>query len=515
MTATPYDEVEYPGFPYPDTHPDHLATLATLFGMSPAPIETCRVLELGCGDGSNLVPIALERPTSTCVGIDLSSQAIERARACARALDLGNVTFRCGDIARLDPDLGPFDYVIAHGVYSWVTADVRDRLLAACREHLAPQGVAFVSYNAQPGGHLREIVRGMMRFRARVVPPSRQVDEGLAFARWVAESTPFDDLRRTLEPELEALGKREPSVIFHDELSAAYAPVYFYEFVDHAARHGLQYLADADFSSMQSARFPSPLADTLHQIGDVLVKEQIQDFLRLRKFRQSLLCHAAVPLDRSLDPARVRALWAASAARSESPSTDAATGAGETFRSTAGLSLSTDHPLAKAALHSLAEVWPRRVPVVELAALARARLRGRDDSDAAGPALEQMLLTAFSGAFVELHVSPEPYTIDVSARPQASPLARWQLRRGVNVTTLRHAPIKIEDALLRHLVLLLDGTRDHPSVLADLITFVRSGEGQLERQGRVVTDHDEIARMLSSELSQALAGVAQLALLMA
>src|SRR4029077_17634099 len=117
-------------------------------------------------------------------------------------------------------------------------------------------------------GHLREIVRGMMRFRGRVVPPSRQVDEGRAFARLSAESPPLDDLRAMLEPELDALAKREASVIFHDELSAAYAPVYFHEFVDHAARHRLQYLADADFSSMQSARFPSPLAETLHQIGD-------------------------------------------------------------------------------------------------------------------------------------------------------------------------------------------------------------------------------------------------------
>jgi len=515
MTATPYDEVEYPGFPYPDTHPDHLATLATLFGMSPAPIETCRVLELGCGDGSNLVPIALERPASTCVGIDLSSHAIERAQACAEALGLPNVSFRRGDIAMLDPDLGPFDYIIAHGVYSWVPADVRDRLLAACREHLAPQGVAFVSYNAQPGGHLREIVRGMMRFRARVVPPSRQVDEGLAFARWVAESTPFDDLRRTLEPELDALGKRDASVIFHDELSAAYAPVYFYEFVDHATRHGLQYLADAEFSSMQSARFPSPLADTLRQIGDVLVKEQIQDFLRLRKFRQSLLCHADVSLDRSLAPAPVRALWAASAARSEPLSTGAATGAGETFRSADGFSLSTDHPLAKAALHSLGEVWPRRIAVPELAAMAEVRLRGELNANDGGPGLEQMLLTAYAGAFVDLHVGRGAFTVEVSARPRSSPLARWQLRRGVNVTTLRHAPIKIEDALLRHLVLVLDGTRDHETLLADLIAFVRSGEGQLERQGRVVTDHEEIARTLSSELPQALAGVAQLALLMA
>ena len=514
MITTPYDEVEYPGFPYPDTHPDHLATLATLFGMSPAPIETCRVLELGCGDGANLVPIALSLPASTCMGVDLASRAIERARACAGALGLANVGFRCADIAGLDRDLGSFDYIIAHGVYSWVSLDVRDRLLAACREHLAPHGVAFVSYNAQPGGHLREMVRGMMRFRARVVPPARQVDEGLAFAKWIAESTPSDDLRRILQSELEVLGKREPSVIFHDELSSAYAPVYFCEFIDHAARHGLQYLADAEFSSMQSARFPPPLAETLHKIGDVLVKEQLQDFLRLRKFRQSLLCRAEVPLDRSLAPARVRPLWAASGARPEPSSLEGGADAGETFRTAEGWSLSTDHPLAKAALRSLAKAWPRRIAVAALAAMAEVQLHGELGVTDGGPGLEQMLLTAYSTEFVDLHVCPGAFTLEVSARPLASPLARWQLRRGVNVTTLRHAPIRIEDPLLRHLVVLLDGTRDHPTLLGDLARFVRSGEGRLERDGRVITEPEEVAGVLSRELPQALAGIARLALLM-
>jgi methyltransferase-like protein/ubiquinone/menaquinone biosynthesis C-methylase UbiE len=511
MTPTPYDEVAYPGLPYPDTHPDHLATLGALFGMTPAPIRTCRVLELGCGDGANLIPIALELPASTCVGIDLSGRAIERAKTCARALGLRNVTFHHGDIGRLEPGLGRFDYLIAHGVYSWVLPEVRDRLLAGCGEHLAPQGVAFVSYNAQPGGHLREIVRGMMRFRARVVPAARQVEEGLAFARWIADSTPFDDLRKTLEPELEALGKREASVIFHDELSDAYAPVYFHEFVDHAARHGLQYLADADFSSMQSARFPSPLAETLHRIGDVLVKEQIQDFLRLRKFRQSLLCHADVALDRSLAAERLHAFWIASTAQPESRAEP--DDSGETFRTSAGFSLSTNHPLAKAALHCLAEASPRRLAFEELAAMPA--LQAHAVAAEQGDGLEQILLTAFSGGFVELHVSPGAFTLEVSARPLASPLARWQLGQGLNVTTLRHAPITIEDTLLRSLILLLDGTRDHSTLLRDLTAAVAGGEARLERAGRVITDHADIAETLSRELPQALAGVARLPLLIA
>jgi methyltransferase-like protein/ubiquinone/menaquinone biosynthesis C-methylase UbiE len=511
--STLYNEVEYTGFPYPDTHPDRLATLATLFGMSPPRVSTCRVLELGCGDGANLVAIAIGLPNSTCVGIDLAEHPIERARACVAALGLTNVTFHCGDIAALDGDLGTFDYVIAHGVYSWVPPHVRDRLLAECRGRLAPEGVAFVSYNAYPGGHLCELVRGLMTFRARALPPDamRRVNEGLALVKWVMDSTPSDPLRQILTVELDSLARRDPRAVFHDELAPTYAPVYFHEFVDHARRHGLQYLAEAEFSSMQSSRFPSPLAELLHKIGDVVVKEQLQDFLRLRKFRQTLLCHREVALDPPVEAARVRSLWVASAARPDSPSRDLTPGVPETFRRPDDVSMSTNDPVAKAAFHCLADAWPRAMAFEELQASVRAELR--DDAAARDGRLESAVMTSYGGAFVELHVHPPSFALTVNERPRASPLARWQLERGSTVTTLRHASISIDDALLRHLVLLLDGTRDHATLHRELTEIVRSGAARLERQGRQLTDDSEIADVLSRELPAALAGVARLPLL--
>src|SRR5215207_3165377 len=74
---TPYDQVIYPGNPVPQSHPDRLATLATLYGMRPAPVPHCRVLELGCGIGGNLTALACQWPDSAFVGIDLSARSIE------------------------------------------------------------------------------------------------------------------------------------------------------------------------------------------------------------------------------------------------------------------------------------------------------------------------------------------------------------------------------------------------------------------------------------------------------
>ena len=157
-----YDEVPYPGRAFAQTHPDRLATMATLYGLQPAPPSACRVLELGCGDGGNLLPMALALPESTFVGIDVAAGAIERARSLADDLDLENISFELLGIEHYEAPPGSFDYVIAHGVYSWVPEQVRDDLLAVCGRLLSEHGVAYVSYNSMPGHRTRQTLRDML-----------------------------------------------------------------------------------------------------------------------------------------------------------------------------------------------------------------------------------------------------------------------------------------------------------------------------------------------------------------
>src|SRR5213593_3765074 len=127
MTA--YDQTWYPSYTHPQTHPDQLATKATLFGLTPAPAAACRMLELGCGDGTNLASIALSLPQSQFVGLDLASTAIARGQEMTRAMGLQNITLHCGSVLDVGPDFGQFDYIVAHGLYSWVPAAVREKLL--------------------------------------------------------------------------------------------------------------------------------------------------------------------------------------------------------------------------------------------------------------------------------------------------------------------------------------------------------------------------------------------------
>lgn len=168
--TSPYDEVLYPSGTLPQTHPSRLATVAFLRGMQPAPIGRCRVLELGCGTAANLIPMAFHHPESEFIGLDSAERPVDLGRSIISDLGLGNITLHLTDVCEANPErLGYFDYIIAHGVYSWVPQPVRERILAISREMLNPQGVAYISYNAYPGNHFRDLVRGMMRFHISAI----------------------------------------------------------------------------------------------------------------------------------------------------------------------------------------------------------------------------------------------------------------------------------------------------------------------------------------------------------
>ena len=158
--ASAYDEVPYDTEANVETHPVAMATLARLAGLAPAPARHARVLEIGCGDGENLGAAAAYLPEARFVGFDLAERAIELGKKTA----LANVELRVGDLATIE-GLGAFDYVIAHGLYSWVP--VRDELLRLLRASLAPNGVGFISFNALPGWRFRGSMRELMRDRTR------------------------------------------------------------------------------------------------------------------------------------------------------------------------------------------------------------------------------------------------------------------------------------------------------------------------------------------------------------
>jgi SAM-dependent methyltransferase len=247
------------------------------------------VLEIGCNEGANLIPMAYAIPASEFVGFDLAGLRIESGQERIRELGLRNVRlFQC-DLLALGSELGQFDYIIAHGFYAWVPEPVRARMMALCGELLAPDGVVFVSYNAMPGGHLRMMIREMMLDRVKdIEEPQKRVSESIAFLHFLVESRPADDAYRLLiQKQLEGMEERSPEGTFHDWLTDAYYPVSFTEFVEHARRHGLQYLSEAVLPPMNDPCYRAEMRAAVESAvgGDIVKQEQMLDFMRARMFR--------------------------------------------------------------------------------------------------------------------------------------------------------------------------------------------------------------------------------------
>jgi len=442
---TIYDELPYPGAAFAQTHPSHLATLAILFGMTPAPVEQCRVLELGCGDGGNVIPMASALPKSCFTGIDLAGSAIARGQKIIDEVHLANIRLQQLDVMDLGADLGEFDYIIAHGLYSWVPPEARERILEIAKSRLAANGVAFISYNAYPGGHLRDTLREMMLFHTRNVPGARERVKGAReLLEFLVQAHPEQDAYSTfLRFEVEALLERKPECFYHDELEEHNHRFYFHEFVADAARHGLQYLSEARLWSMQSGVYPPETAAKINALSqdDDILREQYLDFLKLRTFRQTLLCHSGIALNRTPNPEHVAQLSAGSPARPSSAEPDVRSSAAEEFNFPKGGKMSTNHPLAKAAILHLGRSWPQAVPLAELLRAART-MAGRDDPNAGAPIagdsnwLADMSLRLFAANFLELCVYAPKFVSTVSDRPAASPLVRAQ-----RLTSVRLAPI--------------------------------------------------------------------------
>jgi len=465
MTA--YDEIPYTGRPYPDTHPDRLATIATLFGMKPAPIECCRVLEVACGDAANLLPMAYGLPGSEFAGFDLAPRPIAAGRRAVEHLGLANLSLAQRDLAEFPADAGRFDYVVAHGLYSWVPPDVRDGLLALLARHLAPHGVAFVSYNLYPGCHLRRMVWEMLKFHTDHLPdPQQRIAEAQALARLLADGrTAGDESSAAVRQELELVAGREPSALFHDDLAAINEPVYFHQFAEHAARHGLQVLGDAELPTMGYAGLVPQMRNVLAQL-DPLAREQYLDFVRCRRFRQTLLCRAEVALDRELGPEKLDAFLI---------------GAGGPVRvkgaSAKVEELGADEALLQALLDEVADAAPRTLAADELAARVQARTGGANPKANDARFMRGLALGAARAGAVQLHLHAPRLATDPGERPLAGAVARMQAAAGDIVTTLWHDSVKLDDEVARSLLQLLDGTRDRAALVAALGASLAGKDG--------------------------------------
>lgn len=457
---TAYDRVPYPTATYTQTHVRRLAAIARLFGVNAPEIRACRVLEIGCGEGVNLVSMAVDLPESQFVGIDLSQTAIQRAQELARHGGVENVTFRQMDVANLVGRPGECDFVIAHGVFSWVPHDVQDKILDLCERVLAPTGIAYISYNTYPGWHVREMMAEMMRFHTiGIEDPETAVTEGLGLVQAVGRSLGEDNAyAKAILSEMERIVRRNKVVTYHDDLNPDMHPLLFADFIKRARGRGMQFLAEADYTTMVYEDLTADAQAALEEIRDDAVRrEQYLDFFKLRRLRETLLCRADLTV---LPEASTGAFDVLCFGVPLEPKT-AVNYEDESpveFAGQRNMSVTVAQPFVKAAIAALCDAWPARLGYDEILAQAQARLALPEPGGSV--MLSELLMKMYGAGLLEIDTHPWPYPVAPTERPCVSRLARYQGKEGARVTSLRHQAVDLDDEKVRRLLPLLDGTRD-------------------------------------------------------
>lgn len=301
VQQTIYSELGYKSMPFPYTTPATLEAYAALVGVSAPNPKNARVLELGATYGGNIISQALFNPDATFVGIELSQEQVEKGNEVIANAGLTNVSLIQSDIASIGSEIGTFDYIIAHGVYSWVDDGVKDALLRLIDEHLAEDGLAYVSYNTYPGWHTMEEVRQLMMFSNRDKAQfnhKEKVLHGKTIGSIVgSQILKYDNLKERNSKFLGALRsvmQKDEYYVGHDHLEPNNDPVYFYQFNDHLGAHNLAYLCDADLTLSMVRSFDADIADTLDKLAlnDHVAQEQYLDFMLDTTFRKSIICKA-------------------------------------------------------------------------------------------------------------------------------------------------------------------------------------------------------------------------------
>ncbi len=460
--------VPYPSFPFHRAHPDALGALLASFGVAPPPVETARVLDLGCASAGHILPMAARLPHATFVGVDLDADEIARGQARADTLELSNVTLIASDLAALGAEHGPFDYVIAHGLYSWLPADGQHALLELLRTRLAPTGCAYMSWNTLPGWYRRAPIRSFVQTFVRGGDSTDRVARGRELLEELGGQVP-DRLaawNRMLMEELDRLDESHDG-FFSAEITGTHHEAY--TFKDLAARvraGGLEILADAEAlnPSLTGPLHPTVKAATGIVGTDLDDVEQFVDMVEGRAFRASVLVHAGLEIDRRVHGAPMRAVRFGSHL---APPADFTPGRPATFSSPWGGTARIAAPLVQCTLDALARRWPEKLTFDEVVD-AVGELVGRELDEALQEELAMLLRVCAGSNLIDLGLRPLAARRLPGDRPEACPVARVHAAEGVSrVANDAHRAVPLEDA--DHVVLpLLDGTRDRSALAAAL-----------------------------------------------
>lgn len=505
-----YNETPYHSHPFQQSTPEHLSAIATLFNVTSVPIEQARILEIGCASGGNIIPLALRFPQAKITGIDLSQVHIAEGQANVTRLGLENISLLERDLSKLTPDFGTFDYIIAHGVYSWIPEEVQAGLMRICGENLSENGLAYISYNTYPGWKYREVIRDAMMFRgaSRDTP-----QEKLSYARGMIDflhdySHPDSLTRKNIDEVLPILKSSQDYYLIHEFLEHCNNPCYFHELIARAKDNGLHYLAESHLPGMFLSNFSAEITEPLLREcrGSQIAVEQHLDFLTGRSFRQTILLKAARAnqINYQLNTTQLQKLHYAGVFKAKTP--DNNENGPLIFTPMNKVEIQFTHPLAEIAAQILDEHYPSTLQIVELTQLAKQRSQqsGQNFTD------EECLTTV--ALFIEnmiikgmIRTRSNPVKLDTQIAEY--PLRHEQVcqteTKSDAYTNVWHETIHL-NVVEKSIFHLLDGRHSHAQLHAQLLQDVANGLITFSNQGVQVTDPEKITLHAQEHLQASL-----------
>jgi len=507
--AESYDRKPYAGNPYYYTHPSVLTAFGVLYGLSPSDPAECRVLELGCGDGNNLIPMAYEFPESSFTGIDLSPVQINTGLKTIDSLGLENINLSTGSIMDINDDNGSFDFIIVHGVYSWVPSEVRDKILDVCRNNLSDQGIAYISYNVLPGWRFNQSMRDLFLYRTRhIKDPDQKAQAAMDLCNTILKETANGN--SVHDVQLRFFGKtlqdfpNMSSYLLHEYMETHNTCFYFHQFAGDLDNHGLQYICDADQASFELDSLSPDTAAVFEEISENAEEvEQYIDFCKNTHFRRSLLCHKEVNLNSDYRLDTIQHLYAATEVAPVLDSPDSPAEGATAFKTASGRQFKTTDRFAQTVLQKLSRIKPCtiRADILIQTLLHQDSSRTRSDIQKETEKMGHVIYTLFFNGVLELLGAERQCVPEAGHFPKASLVSRLQApsRR---ITNLCHRIILMDDDMACFVLAHLDGTLDQDS-LCDLMTEAVE-TGKIHLPALDTTHSETIRKSMSHQLNSIL-----------
>jgi methyltransferase-like protein len=509
-----YDVLPYISYPFSYTTPEHLASVSSIFGITPPKIETARVLEIGSGAGMGLIPFALRHPESKSLGIDLSSVEITHAIEVLQEIKLKNIEFKHMSCTDIDDSFGKFDYIICHGVFSWVEERVRDKILQICRNNLSENGLAFISYNTFPGWNMAGTVKDMMQFHSSGFEGmGDKILQAKAFITFVRESlggtkSPFAEF---LNQEVNYISQQQDSYIYHEYVEGINQPMYFYQFVDLIKAKGLNYVCDAFVAKMFSGNLAPKAQEKLSKINDITFSEQYIDFINNTRFRCSIICHDNKKPQYQVNPDILESFYLSLDLKPlEVESLDESQKSLEALfylNNNKDLTISTTDLNMKAILQVFCELENYPTKISDIVKLVCEKLAAPNMASQIALQLKQETIKLLFNGYLQITVVKPCFVNFISEHPQVSSLAGYQAEKATE-NTLWVANQKSEifhiNLLDKHLLVHLDGKHTQKDLLAKLKQDVLDKKFDIIVGDKPLKDEVEINKHLDALLMQAL-----------